>query len=215
MEPFTPEDVIRAYQCGLFPMADSRNAAQFHWYDPPLRGQLSITGLHIPARLQRTVLKFPYQVKIDTAFEEVIDGCAAPGKGRVETWINSGIRKMFIDLHHAGYAHSVEAWDGDKLVGGLYGLAIGGAFMGESMFSRARDASKIALVHLCARLWKGGFSLLDTQFTNPHLEQFGVYEVPRDEYLQALHLALSNDADFISSGHDEQNLVHDYLANRT
>ena len=157
MNDLTPDDVINAYKCGLFPMAESRETDIYHWYDPPYRGQLSIENLHIPARLRRTALQFPYEVKVDTAFAQVIDGCAQAAVDRPQTWINKGIRGLFMDLHQAGYAHSVEAWQSGALAGGLYGLAIGGAFMGESMFSRARDASKIALVHLCARLWRGGW----------------------------------------------------------
>lgn len=209
---FTLADVITAYQCGLFPMAESRESDVYYWYDPPQRGQLPIADLHIPDRLRRTVLKFPYEVKIDTAFEQVIDGCAAAAKNRPETWINRGIRDLFIGLHKAGYAHSLEAWHEGKLAGGLYGMALGGAFMGESMFSCRRDASKIALVHLCARLWQGGFTVLDTQFTNPHLTQFGVYELPREEYLNRLRAALGLKADFRLAGINEQTLIENYLA---
>lgn len=211
-EDLTIEDVIGAYSCGLFPMAESRDTDIYHWYDPKLRGQLSIEKLHIPARLRRTVLRFPYEIKIDTAFADVIDGCAAAAPGRPQTWINPGIRDLFISLHEAGYAHSVEAWQDGALAGGLYGLAIGGAFMGESMFSVSRDASKIALVHLCARLWRGGFTLLDTQFVNPHLKQFGVYEIPREDYLQKLALALCIKGDFMLAGLTEPELVRAYLA---
>lgn len=211
---FTLDDVINAYRCGMFPMADSREAEVFYWYDPPLRGQLSIGGLHIPERLRRTVLQFPYDIRIDTAFAEVIDGCAKAAKDRPQTWINSGIRDVFIGLHERGYTHSVEAWQGEELVGGLYGMALGGAFMGESMFSAARDASKICLVHLCARLWKGGFTVLDTQFVNPHLEQFGIYEIPREEYLDKLRAALAIKADFMLEGQKEQDLVKTYLRDR-
>jgi len=209
---FTTADVIAAYQCGLFPMAESRETDVFYWYDPPLRGQLPIATLHIPERLRRTVLKFPYEIKIDTAFEEVIDGCAAAAKNRPETWINKGIRDLFIALHKAGHAHSLESWQDGKLVGGLYGMSLGGAFMGESMYSTARDASKIALVHLCARLWQGGFSVLDTQFVNPHLKQFGVYEIPREEYLQKLRKALETSGDFGLAGVNEGILIKNYLA---
>ncbi len=209
---FTLEDVVNAYKSGLFPMADSRESDDFYWYDPPLRGQLSIENLHVPERLRRTVLKFPYDIKIDTAFAQVIDGCAITAPDRPETWINKTIRDLFIALHEAGFAHSVEAWKEDRLVGGLYGIAIGGAFMGESMFSRARDASKIALVHLCARLREGGFIVLDTQYTNAHLEQFGVYEIPRDEYVQKLNKALKIKGDFVLSGRSEAEVVHNYLA---
>ncbi len=209
---FTIADVVAAYKCGLFPMAESRDSGIFYWYDPPMRGQLPIADLHIPARLRRTALKFPFEVRIDTAFGEVIDGCAAAAKNRPETWINKGIKDLFNALHEAGYAHSLEVWKDGKLAGGLYGMALGGAFMGESMFSLARDASKIALVHLCARLWQGGFTVLDTQFVNPHLKQFGVYEAPREEYLKKLRAALNIDGDFRLAGVDERILVQNYLA---
>ncbi len=212
--PITPQDALHAYMCGLFPMAENRDSGAYHWYDPPLRGQLSIEALHIPARLQRTVRQYPYEIRIDTAFAAVIDGCAAAVADRPQTWINDGIRSLFIALHQQGYAHSVEAWQDGTLVGGLYGLALKGAFMGESMFSRARDASKICLVHLCARLWYGGFTVLDTQFTNPHLEQFGVYEIPREEYLERLAGALAVEADFTLPRISERDLVETYLAQR-
>lgn len=207
----TIEDVIAAYGIGLFPMADARDDPEFHWYDPPRRGQLSIETLHIPERLRRRARRTPYEIRIDTAFAAVIDGCAAAGKGRSQTWINGEIRDLFCALHQTGYAHSVEAWQDGQLAGGLYGLALGGAFMGESMFSRARDASKIALIHLCARLWRGGFTLLDTQFVNPHLLQFGAYEIGRDEYRQQLARALPVCGDFSAGGLPEKNLLEDYL----
>ena len=196
----TPDQILTAYRAGLFPMAEKAEDNHFYWIDPELRGVLPINGLHVPKRLKRTVLDAPYTIKTDTDFEQVITECAKTTKGdREETWISQPIKDLFIRLHEAGYAHSVEAWDGDTLVGGLYGLALEGAFFGESMFSRARDASKIALVHLVARLWKNGFTLLDTQFVNPHLEQFGCYEIPRQEYLRELARALKAKANFYSS----------------
>ncbi|PJB71363.1 MAG: leucyl/phenylalanyl-tRNA--protein transferase [Alphaproteobacteria bacterium CG_4_9_14_3_um_filter_47_13] len=210
-EDLTLEDIINAYKHGLFPMADCQEGNDFFWYDPPLRGQLSIENLSIPTRLRRTVLQFSYDIRIDTAFEEVIKSCAEKTQNRPETWINQNICDIFLDLYEAGYAHSVEVRENDTLVGGLYGIALGGAFMGESMFSRSRDASKIALVHLCARLWQGGFSILDTQYTNPHLMQFGVYEIPRKEYLEKLFAALPVKADFLLSGQNEQILIRNYL----
>ncbi|MCB9988182.1 MAG: leucyl/phenylalanyl-tRNA--protein transferase [Rhodospirillales bacterium] len=213
----TLNDVLNAYANGLFPMAERAEEDEFYWYDPPRRGQLSIAGLHIPRRLEKTVRQAPYDVRIDTAFADVIDGCAASTDVRAETWINRPIRNLFVALHEAGFAHSVECWDGEKLVGGLYGLALGGAFMGESMFSRSRDASKIALVHLCARLWKAGFSVLDTQFVNDHLKQFGIYEIPKEAYLKRLHMAIQTRCDFhLETFPDlaEKGLVDDYLENR-
>lgn len=209
---FTLNDVINAYKNGLFPMADSRETDGFYWYDPPMRGQLSINNLRIHKRLRRTVLQFPYEVRVDTAFEQVIEYCAQSAPDRPETWINTGIRDIFVALHKAGYAHCVEAWKDEELVGGLYGIALGGAFMGESMFSRQRDASKIALIHLCARLREGGFVLLDTQYTNPHLEQFGVYEIPREEYLQNLTNSLKENGDFTAFGQNERDIVDKYLS---
>lgn len=213
----TIEDVLNAYANGLFPMAERADRDEFYWYDPPLRGQLPILELHIPARLARTVRAFPFDVKINHDFAGVIDGCAASTPHRPGTWINAPIRDLFIRLHRAGFAHSVECWQGGTLVGGLYGLALGGLFCGESMFSRARDASKIALVHLCARLWAGGFSVLDTQFVNDHLTQFGIYEIPRAQYLDRVRQALPRRSDFHLHNRpdlDEERLIHQYFAAR-
>lgn len=205
------DDVLRAYASGLFPMADSAEDEEFFWYDPPLRGQLPILGLHVPSRLKKTVLSNKYDVRIDTDFEGVIDGCAAATDNRPKTWINKGIKDLFMDMHSAGFAHSVECWQGGNLAGGLYGLAIGGFFSGESMFSKERDASKVALVHLCARLKAGGFTLLDTQFMNDHLQQFGAYEVPRESYLKHLRTAAALKADFGAQGLTEMELIASYL----
>lgn len=196
-------------------MADDSGSEEFYWYDPPQRGQLSIEKLHIPARLQRRVLQEPYEIRVDTAFADVIKACAAAVDNRPQTWINDGIRDLFTELHKAGHAHSIECWQDNKLVGGLYGLAIGGFFSGESMFSRKKDASKIALVHLCARLWKGGFSLLDTQFINDHLLQFGAYEVPREDYLSKLQDAVARPARFQIPQLTEQELVSLYCKEKT
>lgn len=211
MTPLSIRDILAAYASGLFPMADSAEAEEFFWYDPPLRGQLPIDNLHIPFRLKKTVLSGVYDVCIDTSFESVIDSCAECREIRPKTWINRGIRDLFVDLHRAGYAHSVECWNDGKLAGGLYGLSIGGFFSGESMFSRQRDASKVALVHLCARLHRGGFRLLDTQFLNDHLRQFGAYEIPRESYLQLLPTAIAATADFDQAGLTEADLVAGYL----
>lgn len=211
------DDVLRAYAMGLFPMAESREDEEFWWFDPPQRGQLDIAGLHIPGSLRKSVLKSPYEIRVDTAFAAVIDACAESRSTQAETWINKPIRDIFVALHEAGFTHSVEAWQGGQLVGGLYGLALGGAFCGESMFSRARDASKICLVHLCARLWRGGFTLLDTQYVNDHLSQFGCYEVDSATYKQRLDAALLLPADFQLRGQpklSEAFLVREYLHNR-
>ncbi len=211
------DDVLSAYAMGLFPMAESRGDEAFWWFDPPQRGQLDIAGLHIPDSLRKSVLKSPYEIRVDTAFAAVIDACAQARSTQAETWINKPIRDIFVALHEAGFTHSVEAWQDGQLVGGLYGLALGGAFCGESMFSRSTDASKICLVHLCARLWKGGFTLLDTQYVNDHLRQFGCYEVDSATYKQRLAAALLRPADFHLRGQpklSEAFLVREYLQNR-
>lgn len=211
------EDVLLlAYRNGFFPMADHADDPEFYWVDPDQRGQLSINNLHIPARLKRRVLQFPYRVTINTAFAQIIDLCAENAPDRPETWINRDIRDTFITLHDRGHAHSVEVWAGDNLVGGLYGLALGQIFCGESMVSRATDASKIALVHLCARLWAAGFQVLDTQFVNDHLQQFGVYQIPRATYHELLAQYADQPADFLLSEHAEREdeLVSRYLSLR-
>ncbi len=216
-DDLTLEDVLRAYAMGLFPMAESREDDEFWWFDPPRRGQLDIAGLHIPDKLKKAILKHPYEIRTDTAFASVIDACAETRKTQAETWINRPIRDIFIGLHEAGFTHSVEAWKDGVLVGGLYGLALGQAFCGESMFSRADDASKICLVHLCARLWRAGFTVLDTQFVNDHLKQFGCYEIDSAVYKERLAMALQQRADFSLSGISplsEAQLVSNYLNNR-
>ncbi|MCQ8241103.1 leucyl/phenylalanyl-tRNA--protein transferase [Rhizosaccharibacter radicis] len=188
----TPELMLRAYRAGLFPMAERRDDPHLYWLDPEQRGILPLDGFHLSRRLRRTVLSDPFEIAVDGDFPAVIDGCAAagaPGK-RDETWINAEIRRLFVGLHRMGAAHSVECRTAGVLVGGLYGVAIGAAFFGESMFSIARDASKVALVHLVARLRIGGFTLLDTQFVNPHLLQFGAVEIPRAEYKRRLARAV-------------------------
>ena len=215
----TPELLIEAYKQGLFPMAYSADSPYVHWICPEERGQLSIEALHISKSLKKTVLRNikrngPYNITINTAFEDVMRKCAAENDDRPETWINEPIIESYCKLNARGHAHSVECWDDGKLVGGLYGVAIGGAFFGESMFSRARDTSKIALVHLCARLWKGGYTLLDTQFVNDHLKQFGVYEVSHGIYIGLLKEALALESDFLLEGVSEAALVQEYLKNR-
>ncbi|AEP10632.1 leucyl/phenylalanyl-tRNA--protein transferase [Micavibrio aeruginosavorus] len=216
--PITIQDVLTAYAMGLFPMAERADEQAFYWYDPPLRGQMDIVGLHVPRSLKKFVLKSPFTITVDQDFPGVMAGCAARTDDRPQTWINDGIRTLFTDLYRAGFAHSVEVRDaGGALVGGLYGLAIGAAFFGESMFSRESGASKTALIHLCARLWRGGFTLLDTQYLNPHLEQFGAYEIPRDQYLARLHQAIPRPADFNlrrNPGLSEDQLVREWFAMR-
>lgn len=193
MTKVTPELLLEAYRAGIFPMAEDRRAAELHWFDPARRGILPIAGLHVPRRLARTILKKPYRITFDADFERVIRNCADV---RDTTWINDDIIALYTALHKQGHAHSVEAWDGRVLAGGVYGISIGGAFFGESMFSVRTDASKIALVHLVARLWRRGYELFDTQYVNEHLKQFGVQEVPRAEYRRMLKKALQNQADF-------------------
>jgi leucyl/phenylalanyl-tRNA--protein transferase len=193
----TPDLVLRAYRAGLFPMAERRDGERLYWLDPELRGVQPLDAFHLPRRLARTVLSDAFEVRCDTAFAEVMQGCAAPTADRPETWINPEIERLFSALHVMGHAHSVECWQDGVLVGGLYGVALGGAFFGESMFSAARDASKVALVHLVARLRLGGFRLLDTQFVTEHLARFGAVEIPRAEYRRRLVVALEAPARFL------------------
>jgi leucyl/phenylalanyl-tRNA--protein transferase len=192
----TPELLLKAYACGVFPMADSRDSPDVFWVDPPERGILPLDAVHLPRRLRRTIKQAPYRVTIDTAFSRVMQACAQSTANRKDTWINETILHLYSRLHERKHAHSVECWDGNELVGGLYGVRIGGAFFGESMFHRATDASKIALMYLVARLRVGGFTLLDTQFTTDHLSQFGTAEIPRGTYHQRLAQAVLVDADF-------------------
>jgi len=196
MIELTPELLLRAYAAGLFPMAESAEEPELFWVDPDPRGVLPLTRFHLPRRLKRTVRAGPYEVRVDTAFAEVMRGCAEPTQIRPKTWINDEIFRLYEALFERGFAHSVEAWQEGELVGGLYGVALRGAFFGESMFSRARDASKVALVHLAARLVRGRFRLLDTQFVTEHLRRFGAIEIARGEYRRLLEEALGVDAYF-------------------
>ena len=189
----SPQLLLHAYANGLFPMAESAEASDLHWYDPELRGILPLDGFHVPHKLRRTVRRGVFEVRVDTVFRTVMEGCAA---ARPTTWINREILDIYCRLHEIGHAHSVEAWKGGALVGGLYGVSLGGAFFGESMFSLVPDASKVALVHLAARLRRGGFALLDTQFVTGHLSQFGACEIPRDDYRWMLWEATELDTDF-------------------
>lgn len=194
----TPEVLLRAYACGIFPMAESADDPTIFWVEPEHRGIIPLRGLHISSRLARTVRSDRFRVTVNAAFRQVIDGCAAPKAGREDTWINRRIRDLYTALHEMGHCHSVEVWDNDDLVGGLYGISLGRAFFGESMFHRARDASKVALVHLVARLVAGGFVLLDTQFVTDHLRSLGAVEVSRNRYRTLLDDALSGIGDFAS-----------------
>ncbi len=196
MTRFTVDDLIKCYERGVFPMADSRTDDSVFLVDPDWRGVLPLDQFHIPKRLARTVRAAPYAIRIDTAFEAVVANCAAERPGRTETWINGAIEALYGQLFVRGLAHSIECWQEGQLVGGLYGVSLGGAFFGESMFSTARDASKIALVHLVARLIAGRYQLLDTQFLTEHLTQFGVCDISRMDYQRRLGLALNRDADF-------------------
>lgn len=195
----TPELMLRAYRIGLFPMAESRDAQTLYWLDPEQRGVIPLEAFHLPRRLARRVRQSPYVITADREFEAVIDACAAPRPNSNDSWINEEIRRLFLALHAQGHAHSLEAWREGELVGGLYGVALGAAFFGESMFSRADDASKIALVHLVARLRLGGFTLLDAQFQTEHLAQFGTREVPRTLYKQLLAEAVEKPAAFLAA----------------
>jgi leucyl/phenylalanyl-tRNA--protein transferase len=191
----TPEVLLKAYACGIFPMAENADDPALFWIDPDERGIIPLDAFHVPARLARTVRGTRFTVTCDRDFLAVIEGCAAPGPKRARTWINAPIRKLYRGLFEIGHCHTVEVYDGAALVGGLYGVSLGRAFFGESMFHRARDASKIALVHLVARLRAGGFALLDTQFLTDHLKTFGATEVPQERYGRLLASAVGEDAD--------------------
>jgi leucyl/phenylalanyl-tRNA---protein transferase len=192
----TPQVLLKAYACGIFPMAESAHDSALYWIEPQTRGILPLRHVHVPKRLRRTIRQAPYQVLIDTDFRGMLDGCAESRPGRRSTWINQRIRALYDELFELGHCHTVEIWHDGRLAGGLYGVELGGAFFGESMFSDVRDASKIALVHLCARLAHGGFTLLDTQFVTDHLRQFGTIELERAEFHRLLEKALKVKADF-------------------
>jgi leucyl/phenylalanyl-tRNA--protein transferase len=194
----TPDVLLKAYACGIFPMAESADDPALYWIEPEMRGIIPLETFHVPARLARTVRTTPLEVFINRNFEAVVSGCAEPKRDRARTWINARIRRIYRALHAHGHCHSVEVYDGDELVGGLYGVSLGRAFFGESMFHRTRDASKIALVHLIARLKAGGYRLLDTQFVTDHLRSFGAVEVPKRRYHRLLEEALHGEADFSS-----------------
>ncbi len=197
MARLTPDLLLRAYAAGIFPMAESRHDQELFWVDPEQRGIIPLDRFHVPRRLRRTVRKAPFEMRCDTAFGEVMQACSEPAPGRPDSWINDEIIRAYTELHRLGHAHSVECRHNGVLVGGLYGVSLGAAFFGESMFSRATDASKVALVHLVARLRAGGFTLLDTQFITRHLQQFGAREVPREAYHRMLAEALSRSARFL------------------
>lgn len=192
----TADVLLKAYAIGVFPMAESAEDPGLFWIEPEQRGLLPLDDFHLPRRLARTIRREPFAIRIDTDFEGVIEGCAKPAPGRRKTWINARIRELYGELFRRGVCHTVEAWQDGELVGGLYGIELGGAFFGESMFSTVRDASKVALAYLVARLKAGGFQLLDIQFITEHLKRFGATEIGRDEYQQLLNRALAETADF-------------------
>ncbi|ADL01514.1 leucyl/phenylalanyl-tRNA--protein transferase [Brevundimonas subvibrioides] len=192
---FTAETLLRCYAQGVFPMGEARDDPRVFLVEPELRGVIPLDGFHIPTRLRRTVRAEPFVVRGNTVFPAVLDACAAPSPGREDTWINGPIRRLYLQLHAMGHAHSLECWRDEELVGGLYGVTLGGAFFGESMFSRVTDASKVAMVHLVARLRRGGWRLLDAQFRTPHLDQFGLIEIPQSAYLERLATALETTLD--------------------
>lgn len=190
----TPDILLKAYAAGIFPMAEDADDPTIYWVEPRARGVLPLDRFHIPRRLARTVRSDIYEIRVDQDFDAVIDGCAAPRRDTERTWINGRIRELYGALFDAGYCHTVEVYSGGQLVGGLYGVSLGAAFFGESMFHEARDASKVALVHLVARLRAGGYRLADTQFLTDHLSQFGVEEVPRHVYKRRLAEAIEYEA---------------------
>jgi len=196
MSRLTPQVLLRAYAAGVFPMAEDRDDPTLFWVDPEKRGVLPLDSFHVPRSLAKRIRQDPFDIRIDTSFAQVVESCAAPARGRETTWINDQIITLYSGLFAMGNAHSVECWQGERLVGGLYGVSLGGAFFGESMFSRETDASKIALVHLVARLLVGGFVLLDTQFVTDHLSRFGAIEIAREEYHRRLAVAGSVAGDF-------------------
>jgi leucyl/phenylalanyl-tRNA--protein transferase len=196
MTVLTADLLLRAYAIGIFPMADSADDPDIFWVDPEWRGIIPLHDFHVPQRLKRTIKSSPFVIRCDSAFEAVIRGCAAPAEDRQRTWINDKIVRLYLELFRRGFAHSVETWYEGELVGGLYGVSLAGAFFGESMFSRVTDASKVALVHLVARLIRSGYMLLDTQFVTSHLQRFGAIEIPRAEYRRMLAAALSAPAEF-------------------
>jgi leucyl/phenylalanyl-tRNA--protein transferase len=188
--------LLRAYACGIFPMAENASDPNLYWIDPDYRGALPLDAIRLPRRLARTIRQGRFDVRIDTDFDATIEGCAASRPGRQSTWINGRIRELYGELFSSGHCHTVEVYHAGEMVGGLYGVALKGAFFGESMFSTERDASKVALIHLCARLIHGGFYLLDTQFITDHLASFGAEEIPRSEFHTRLNYALSTQANF-------------------
>lgn len=202
MLDLTPELLLSAYASGIFPMAEDRDDPAIQWIDPQCRGIIPLDGYHVPKSLKKVIRQQRFEVRINSAFESVIRACADCQPDRPRTWINDELIQLYCTLHDRNYAHSVECWIDDRLVGGAYGLSLGSAFFGESMFSRVRDASKVALIDLIERLNRGGYRLLDTQFTTDHLKRFGAIEIPREAYHRRLRAALQADAIFYSEAGD-------------
>ncbi len=198
MPDLTPDMLLRAYAVGVFPMAEDRNDPELFWVDPRMRGIIPLNEFHVPRRLRRTVRSSAFDVTYDRDFEAVIEGCAESTRVRPRTWINDNIINLYGTLHRMGHAHSVECWQDGGLVGGLYGVSLGGVFFGESMFSRATDASKVALVYLAASLKLGGYDFIDTQFITKHLSRFGAVELPRNEYKKLLSAAIDRKTVFVT-----------------
>lgn len=198
MHPLDPDLLLRAYAAGIFPMADARDADELFWVEPRKRGVLPLDSFHLPRSLAKLLRQERFELTADRAFDAVMRACAEPAPGRNDTWINEAILDGYTRLHRLGFAHSLECWRDGELAGGLYGVKLGAAFFGESMFTRVRDASKVALAHLIARLRVGGFRLLDTQFLTGHLARFGAVEVSRSAYRSSLDSALSSSGDFFA-----------------
>lgn len=215
MSPITPLVLLKAYAAGVFPMAESADDPALYWVEPDERGLIPLDGLIISRSLRKAVKQRRFDIRIDTAFEEVMRRCAERTTDRKETWINQRILKLYAELFRMGHCHSVESWQDGKLVGGLYGVRLGAVFFGESMFSRVTDASKVALVHLVARLNAGGFRLLDAQFMNPHLATLGAISMNKADYLALLGPAVAADADFQRfKGDNDPQLVLDWASPR-
>lgn len=204
MSDFGPRDLLNLYANGVFPMAESKDSPQVFIVDPEKRGVIPLNSLHISKSLAKTVRSQRFKIRINTAFCDVVKACAEPRPQQRDTWINSTIFDLYMQIHDLGFAHSVECWQDNQLVGGLYGVHLGQAFFGESMFSRKTDASKVALVHLVGRLNAGGFKLLDTQFLTEHLARLGAVEISRAEYHVMLENALREKADFFPAGFDDR-----------
>ncbi|MBM3571798.1 MAG: leucyl/phenylalanyl-tRNA--protein transferase [Alphaproteobacteria bacterium] len=215
MTQLTTKLLLQAYAIGVFPMAESRHDSTVYFVDPEQRGIFPLDAIHISRSLRRTIRRRPFEIRLNTDFAGVLDACAEVQPRRSDTWINPEIRRLYLELHCQGYAHSVECWSTGVLVGGLYGVALGAAFFGESMFSRATDASKVALIHLAARLSAGGFTLLDAQFVTPHLRSLGAVEIPRATYRQRLANAVALRAQLPLAADPEDLMVLRYLQSTT